>query len=437
LLPAFNLFIDKHLILFFPGCGLFFIKTIAVSLVVGLIAGIYPSLFMASINTNLLLKAQLFHSTRSVLRKCLVTFQFMISLFLIITSIIVAQQLNFMLTKDLGFNKEDILFAHIFSSNKSGSFEDFRTRILEHPEVLDACVSDNIPFNWSDGAVVSWEGGSPGEKVDVRTNKVSYDFIRVFGMKITEGRDFTRSLPTDSGKSCIINETAVKTFGWGNPIGKTIGEGRWRVVGVVKDFHPYSVHEKIPPYLLELNPGNMQTTLFFTFKAAPGKLQEAKKILANELSQVFPNDPFEIKSMANQFSYEGTFKTYKTIRNTFFFFTILTILLTIFGLLGLVSFSTQRRLKEIGIRKINGSTVWNIFLLLNKEFMILIAVAAPFSICSVIYLYRFLPFVYRYGLHPALFIYATLAIILVSLITTSYFTLKAARQNPSETLRYE
>lgn len=436
-LPVFNRVIGKNLSFQFIGNTRFFAYTIFISAGVGFFSGIYPSLHLASVNTYDLLRGKLFIVSRNTLRKILVTFQLFISLSLIITSIIVAQQLNFMLKKDLGFEKDNLIYSIVFSSNKSGNYEDLRSRLLKNPIIQDACISKNIPFYWSDGKVVNWEGGLPTDKIDLRTNQVNYDYIRVMGMKLISGRDFSRDFPSDSGKSCIINETAVRTFGWKNPIGKSIDNGHWRVIGVVKDFHPYSIHEKIPPFLLELNPGNTYDTWIYTFKIVPGKLQEAEKFLSEEFGRFFPNDPFEFKTLSDTFLNEGTFKTYQTIRNTFFFFTLLTILLTIFGLLGLITFSIQRRIKEIGIRKINGGTVWDIFSLLNKEYLALLAIITPVSIAVNVYFYRFLPFNYRYGLHLGLFLSATGILVGVILLTTGYFTYKAATRNPSEILRYE
>jgi putative ABC transport system permease protein len=436
-LPFFNRVVVREISFSFPGSTAFIAWMLIGSAGMGLLASIYPAFYLSSIKSYTLLRGKLFHSTKSLLRKTLVTFQFVISLLLISGSIILIQQLNYMVHKDLGFNKENLLFTLVKSSNKSGSFDDLRNRMLKYPEITDACFSENLPFYWSNGLIVGWEGGLPNDRINIRTNRVNYDFIRVMDMKIIAGRGFSRDFVSDSAKSCIINETAVRTFGWKDPLGKTIDNGRWHVIGIVKDFHPFSVHEKIPPFLLELNRGDMDGAVFYTFRIAPGKMQEAKQILEAEFAKFFPNDPFQFINYSLFFSKDETFKTYGTIRNTFLFFTILNILLTIFGLLGLISFATQRRTKEIGIRKINGGSVGKIYFMLNKEYLLLLLIASFIAIPVNIYMYPFLPFNYRFGLSPWVFVWSILVLVLISVATTGYFTYKAARRNPSETLRYE
>ncbi len=438
-LPYFNQAIGTQLEISYAGNWPFTLKMIMWAVIIGLVSGIYPALVMSSYKAVDLFRSNIFKGKKDKvgLKKVLVSFQFGISIFLIVSSIAMSRQVKFMMNKNLGFNKENLLFTDIRSDEKR-SFEALRNKVLQHPEITDMTISENIPFNGSDGSIINWEGSQADEKVDVRRNWVSYDYVKTLGIQVIQGRDFSRDYPGDLGKRCLINETAWKQFGWDNPIGKKINDGKYEVVGVMKDYHLYSVHNKIAPCMIELKDDTTAGNWNYTFRVAPGKLSEAKSILKTELESFFPTDAFEIKVYTEHLKDNNNLKTYNSISNTFTFFSLLNILLAVIGLLGLVSFSTKRRTKEIGIRKVHGGTAFDIFFILIREYILLVLFASVFASPAAYFVFtNALPAAYKAGMKPWEFIAGTLIILVISLVVTSFHTIKAAVTNPVEALRYE
>lgn len=438
-LPYFNQAIGTRLEISYAGNWAFTLKMVVWAVAIGIISGIYPALVLSSYKSVDLFRSNIFKGKKDKvgLKKVLVSFQFGISVFLIVSSIAMSRQVKFMMNKNPGFNKENLLFANIRSDGKQ-SFEALRNIILQHSEITEMAISDNIPFFGSNGSIMNWEGAQADEKVDVRRNWVSYDFTKTLGIEIVQGRDFSREYTGDFRKRCLINETAWKQFGWDNPIGKKIDDGRYEVVGVMKDYHLYSVHNKIPPCMVELKDDTTAGGWVYTFRAAPGKISEAKKILKTELEAFFPTDVFEIKVYTEHLKDNDNLKTYNSISNTFTFFSVLNILLAIIGLLGLVSFATKRRTKEIGIRKVHGGTVMDIFFILIKEYIVLVLAASLFACPAAYYMFtNAMPAAYKAGMQPWEFIAGTVIILIITLVVTSFHTIKAAVTNPVEALRYE
>lgn len=438
-LPYFNQAIGTQLEISYAGNWPFTLKMIMWAVIIGLLSGIYPALIMSSYKSVELFRSNIFKGRKSKvgLKKVLVSFQFGISIFLIVSSIAMSRQVKFMMNKNLGFNKENLLFAEIRSDEKR-SFEALRNKVLQHPEIVNMAISDNIPFNGSNGWLINWEGGQADEKVNIRHNRVSYDFVKTLGIEIIQGRDLSREYSGDFGKRCLINETAWKQFGWDNPINKKINDGKYEVVGVVKDYHLNSVHNKISPCMIELKDDTTEGSWNYTFRVAPGKLSEAKSILKTELESFFPTDAFEIKGYTEHLKDNNNLRTYNSISNTFTFFSVLNILLAIIGLLGLVSFSTKRRTKEIGIRKVHGGTAFDIFFILIREYILLVLFASVFACPAAYYVFtKAMPAAYKAGMQPWEFIAGTLIILVITLVVTSFHTVKAAVTNPVEALRYE
>ena len=186
------------------------------------LSGIHPAYIISSFNPVAALKQKFLADERNgiSLRKVLVTTQFAISIFMLIVAFIVFRQTEFMLSRDMGFNSESVLYANIVT-DKKGSLEPLRKRLLEHTEISGFCVANYIPFILPGGDDMNWEGGDPEEKVFVRLSKISYDFVPVFGLKIVNGRNFSKEYPDDMHK-CLLNETAVRVFGWKEPVGMRI-----------------------------------------------------------------------------------------------------------------------------------------------------------------------------------------------------------------------
>lgn len=410
-----------------------------ISLGVGLLSGIYPSLFLSSNKIVSLFKGQLFRSKNEKfnLKKALVTLQFAISVFLILITLSFSLQIRHLTRKDLGFNKENILYTRISVSKEGTNFSQLRDKILQHPEILDASMSRHIPFVSFGGGMTNWEGGNQDEKISCRFNDVGYDFVKNMGITLIAGRDFSRDFPGDVKKACLINEAAAKCFGWDNPIGKRLNNNRLTVVGVVKNYIYKDMHNGIEPSILVLAPEEIRGNWTFAFRVDPEKYLEAKSILGREFESVFPNDPFEFRDLPTAFANENSFKIYHAVNRTILFFTVFNIFLAIIGLLGLVSFTVLRRTKEIGVRKINGSTSFDIFFLLSREYFILLGYALAIAIPGAWWVYEKLPGANKLHVQPWVFILGAGILILIILLTTCFQTIKAATRNPSEALRYE
>lgn len=438
-LPVFAEIVGRQIQSSLTGNYSFIGMMILISLGVGLLSGVYPALFLSSNKIMTLFKGELFSKGKEKfnLKKALVTSQFAISVFLILITLSFSLQIRHMAQKYLGFNKENLLYTKMTATKNGTTFNQFRERILQNPEIIDASMSKHIPFVSFGGGMTNWEGGNEDEKISCRFNDVGYDFVRNMGISLIAGRDFSRSFTGDVGKSCLINESAANCFGWEDPIGKKLNNNKLTVVGVVKDFIYKDMHNGIEPSILVLAPEEMTGTWTFAFRVDPNNYQQAKSFLTREFEAAFPNDPFEFKDLTTTFVNENTFKVYHSVNRTILFFTVFNIFLAMIGLLGLVSFTVLRRTKEIGVRKINGSTSINIFYILSREYFELLIVALLIAIPGAWWVYEQIPSANKLHVQPWIFALGAGILFLIILLTTSYQTIKAATRNPVEALRYE
>lgn len=439
LLIPFNSIVNKDLALFVPENIPFILKTVAITVVIGFISGIYPAFFMVRNNIVNLLKGNVFKGKKEIFsfRKLLVGFQFLVSIFLVALALYISLQIKYMLNKDLGFGKENVVVTRFQSTKKDGNFDDLRNRILQHPEIIDAAMAKHVPFVSFGGGTIDWEGGTPNEVVNIRDNFVSYNFFKTMGIPIVDGRDFSRDFPTDATNKCIINETACKIFKWQNPVGKRLDNNRLEVIGVVKDYHYKDMHNRIEPAIIRLSSGNLEGNWSFVFRIPDGSYSRAIKILNSEFEQYFPDDPFEFILLAEVFRNEDTFELYQSVNNTIIFFTVLTILLAVIGLIGLISFITQRKTKEIGIRKINGGNSFQVFQLLNRELFTLILISSIIAWYFAALAAEKFPGSYKRPFEPWIMLTAIGIVVLVTFIISLFKTIKASRSNPVDALRYE
>ncbi len=438
LIPFYNNMMNTAISLSYFGDWQFTGVLIASSLVIGLLAGLYPALFMSSNSIVNLFKGSFRAGSDKIrLRKTLVLLQFAISVFLICLSIFFLRQVNHITGKDIGFERENLVYVQLTSTGQERSFDDFRSRLLQNPAIIDASMSVNLPFVNFGGGSINWEGGGNDNLLFYRPNRVSFDFVQTLGMEIVAGRDFSREYPSDIGQACIINETAARYFGWEDPIGKRLDNNRFTVIGVIKDYHVMDIHNIIDPVVLMLMPDEMKGDRTYAFRFAPGYSDEAIALLTSEFSREFPDDPFFLGELDSAYRNETAFKGYQTLKKSMLFFTVFNILLAVTGLLGLVSFSVARRTKEVGIRKITGSSIANIFIILNREFFILLVISLVIAWPGVWMVYNAFPGKYKLPLHPWILLSSAIIILVITLMTTAWQTWRAATRNPVEALRYE
>jgi putative ABC transport system permease protein len=442
-LPLFNRIVDRQLDIRYIQNIEFVLMIVGVALVIGFLAGIYPALYMSSFKPIRFLRVS-YSGTggRSVLRKSLVVVQFVIATFLILTTIMIYRQFTFHEKKELGFNREDILFSWIKINKEQGAkdFDLIRERLISEPEIEDACISSAIPFNGTSGTIVSWEGAYEGEQINIRRSYVNYDYVNVFNLDILKGRNFSRDISADLDEGCIINETAARHFGWNDPIGKRITDisGKtYRVTGMVNDHHLYTSILKIPPGLMLLHDGNTTGNHIYSYKLSEdASFTTVSDKIKSIYREFHPEALFDLQLLKDNMDYESL-KVYKGMANTIGFFSLITIGIGVIGLLGLVAYTTKRKTKEIGIRKIHGATSGEIFRLLAREFILLliisIIIALPLGAVN-----KFMdPAEIKVESSPWEYLVAAGLILFISLITISYHTIIASIQNPSKSLRYE
>lgn len=438
--PLLNHILNKNFEFSIWDDGKLLLLIFAVSILVGVLSGLYPSLVVSSYNPVKVLKGKLFSNgnRNSVsIKKVLVAAQFSISLFMLIVSFILFNHVNFILNKDLGFDSKNILYTEI-NVHDTTRFETIRTRILSHPEISDVTFSSTIPFIGNIGGYVSWEGAAPDEKEMISRNYVNYDFIPTYNLKMVQGRNFSKDYPADN-QACIINETAMRVFGWTEAVGKQISlyGKKYPVIGVVKDFHPYSVHNPIPTYIMFLNNNIISGSSLISVRYAPGNDQNAKAIVSRELESLLPSDPFEFKDFGVAFYLDMAIGFWQTMKRMFIFFTIVTLVISSIGLFGLILFTVKRRTKEIGVRKVLGSSVVSVYWQLSTEVITMLGFAILIGCPAAVYIYKTMPGAYKEPLSMTVFIISIALVAIISLVTISYHVLKIAISNPVEALRYE
>lgn len=438
-LPIFNSIVRKNIQFSIIRDWLFSLQMVSIALLVGFLSSAYPAFFLATRNIVYLLKGNLFKTRKEKFgpKKILIVLQFSISLFLVIITIAFSEQIRYLLNKDLGFNKENIVYAKFSCTKSDVRFDDLKSIMLSHPGFKDGCFSRHIPFVTFGGGNINYEGCQPGESVNVRFNRVSYDFLNCLKIPIVLGRGFSRDFPSDTINSCIINESAWRSFGWKDPIGKRISNNSLVVVGVVKDYMYKDVHNGIEPAILLLQSEPRSGDWTFAFRVEQGKVPEARRIVQKEFEDYFPKSVFEFKELDDTFRNEHTILTYNSVDNTLIFFTVINIFLAIIGLLGLVSFTIQRKTKEIGIRKINGSSDWSIFSMLTQEYLTLILYSTLIAWPTSYVMYSFIPGAFKQPIHFWVFLVSIAIIVLIVVLTSCYQTVKVALSNPVDALRYE
>ena len=437
-LPLYNNMMNTAISLDFISDGIFLAVLVVGSLLIGLLAGVYPAFFMSSSSIVSLFKGDFKQGNEKLtMRKILVLMQFAISVFLIGLSLFFLKHVEHISGKDIGFNREELIYVRLSSTEGERYFDDFGNRLLSDPSIVGASMSDNLPFVNFSGGRINREGADPDELVFYRPNRVTRDFVSNMGMQLVAGRDFSHDFSSDVDRACIINETAARYFGWDDPIGMRLDNNRYTVIGVVKDYHIMDVHNPIDPVVLILDDGEMTGDRVFAFRHASGLRDDAESLLAGEFTREFPDDPFEMGLLESAFVAEDAYRSYQTLKRSVMLFTAFNILLAVTGLLGLVSFSVARRTKEIGIRKINGSSVTGIFLLLNREFLVLLVVSIALAWPGIWLVWNAFPGVHKSPLHPAILLASALIIIVITLLSTGWQTWKAARRNPVEALRNE
>lgn len=439
LLPYFNQLADRQIPFRFFISYQCILAMVSLMFITGIVAGIYPAFFLASFNTIKVLKgAASKGSQRNQLRSSLVVFQFFVSIALIIATIIVYQQLYFMQNKNLGYDKEQVLFlpdARLLGKNQAA----FKQQLSQNKNVIASSISRSAPgLPFMDGTEIypKNENGN-GKEIHANIYHVDEDYLKTLGIKIIGGRNFSRNFPTDSG-AVVINQAMVRELGWNrtNPIGKTIvrsGQQQFEVIGVVADFNYASAKQEIAPLMMMLGNNYGGLVIKINTTDVKGFLSDLKK----EWDSFNPEGALDYTFLDDNFAklYASEIRAQKI----FSVFAIIAIIIASLGLFGLSAFVIEQRTKEIGIRKVLGASIQNVLLLVSKDFLLLVGIAFLISVPVTWWaMHNWLQdFAYRVNIQWWVFLLAGSIAILISALTISFQAIKAAVANPVKSLRTE
>ena len=439
LLPYFNQLADRQIPFRFFISYQCILAMVSLMFITGIVAGIYPAFFLASFNTIKVLKgAASKGSQRNQLRSSLVVFQFFVSIALIIATIIVYQQLYFMQNKNLGYDKEQVLFlpdARLLGKNQAA----FKQQLSQNKNVIASSISRSAPgLPFMDGTEIypKNENGN-GKEIHANIYHVDEDYLKTLGIKIIGGRNFSRNFPTDSG-AVVINQAMVRELGWNrtNPIGKTIvrsGQQQFEVIGVVADFNYASAKQEIAPLKMMLGNNYGGLVIKINTTDVKGFLSDLKK----EWDSFNPEGALDYTFLDDNFAklYASEIRAQKI----FSAFAIIAIIIASLGLFGLSAFVIEQRTKEIGIRKVLGASIQNVLLLVSKDLLLLVGIAFLISVPVTWWaMHNWLQdFAYRVNIQWWVFLLAGSIAILISALTISFQAIKAAVANPVKSLRTE
>ncbi|MGD8538474.1 MAG: ABC transporter permease [Candidatus Aminicenantes bacterium] len=439
-LPIIRSLTTVELSIFFTDIPLFILISVGFVFVVGIVAGSYPAFFLSSFKPVSILKGSLrTGSTSYRFRSVLVVFQFAISVFLFIGTITILNQIRFMKNRNLGFEREHLVFVQFFDDSLMSSTETVKNELLKIPGVIHASATSHIPGHGARHNGYVPEGFAIEESIMMGRISVDSDFITTFGIELIEGRNFSPEFTADKNQSILINETALKEIGWEDPLGRQIRELDDKmlpktVIGVVRDFHTDSLHNPLEPVLIGQNPAAFK---YIAVRLGPGNISETMTSLEKIWKELDSTGTFDYAFLED--SLIAQYRAEERLSKIFTYFSILAIFIACLGLFGLASFAAEQKTKEIGIRKVLGAPVSGLIFFLSKEFTkwVIVANLIGWPIAYFLMQKWLQNFAFRISIGIGIFLLAAILALLIALVTVSYQSLKAALANPIESLRYE
>ena len=440
LLPAFNHFTGKSIALPFDRPG-FWLVLSGIVLVTGIVAGSYPALYLSSLQPVRILKGVLKFTRGSIFfRKGLTVFQFVLSIVLLIATIVITRQTDYVQHTNVGYNRENLVYIRVEGAlSTMPNYLLFKQRVSAMPGIAMVDRSSETPhsMNFDVADAINWEGKPKDANVGFEPASVGFDFVRLMNLSIVKGRDFSRLNATDSTDAFIVNEVAVREMGMKDPIGKWISawNKKGHIVGVVKDYHTQSLRQTIRPLVLDVKEGLDFGVLMV--KTRPGQTKQALASLAAVYKQLNPNLAFAYQFVDEE--YQKMYNSELIISKLSILFATLAILISCLGLLGLVLFAAEQRTREIGIRKVLGASLSQIITLFSLDFLKLVGIALLIAgPLGWYFMNSWLhDFAYRITLSWWVFALAGAGVTAMALLTVSYQAIKAALANPVTSLRSE
>lgn len=417
----------------------FVLVVVALIVVTSVAAGLYPAFVLSRAKPVSIMKGvNQKNNTGYYLRAVLIVFQFALSVLLIISTITVYNQAEFLTKHKPGFNSEQMLVIPVYDHELNEKADALKNTLLSDGRILNVSFSSGTPASGSTSTTnFIPEGKSDEDDIHMQIIEIDYDFIKTYGLQIADGREFSKEFLTDENETYLINETAAKKFGFDSPVGKKIklGDSEFRsIAGVIKDFNYMSLREEISPIVFKLNTSESR---FLSLKINTTETEKVLEFVKKTIAEFSPNYPVEYYFMNEKF--ENYYKAERTMGKLLSAFSILAVIISCIGILGLVSFVAEQKAKEIGIRKVLGAPVKSILLLIGKQFIKWIIIS---NIIVWPLAYLFLDnwlnsFAYRIEINYFVFAGTLAASIIITFITMGYHTLKAAFSNPVNSLRSE
>lgn len=435
-LPSFSFLVNRDINLHWFANPLIPLIAAAMVLFVGLFSGSYPALFLSSFRPIAILKGISEGATGGKgLRNVLVVFQFTVAVCFIIGTLIVAQQLRYIRHKDIGYDREHVIVMPLRDdlARKNGSI--LSDELRRHPNILAVSNSEYVPLERNNIAtLINKESTDESKSINAFTCENGYEFIDVFKLQLLAGRNFSPEFRTDEREAVLLNQTAIKALGLKDPIGKVIDNRGRYVIGVIKDFHHTSLHDKIEPMVFTLRP---KAYAFLAARIDPSDIPATLGFMKKAVKKNSPSFAFEYYFQDDFFN--DKYQSDQRFGTAFGYASGLAIMIACLGILGLISFATERRSKEIAIRKVLGASVHSILGYLSKEFLLLVALAnlLAWPVAYYAMLTWLQNFTFRTAISIWTFLLAAGLSLTIAVLSVLYKSLKTATANPVDSLRYE
>jgi len=431
ILPAFNQIADKSITLGpekWP-VGLAFVVG---AFCIGFVAGSYPAFYLSAFNPVQVLKGGYKSGGGTSFRRALVVVQFSVTIMLLLGTMIVYKQFQFFLEKDLGYDKDLLIYMPV-RGDIFKNYEGFKNRLIQHDEIKGVTYSSDIPtYTVHQFGGFDWNGKNPDDNISLYSFSVGVDYIETMGLQLTDGRSFASDSPTDSS-NYILNEEAVRIIGLKSPVGEHFswGNRNGKIIGIVKDFNFKSLHQNVEPLVLRMNPA---WNTYLIVRLTAGNPTRALTLIEQVWKDLNPAFPFEYHFVNDQ--YESLYNSEKRMASVFNYFTFFTLFI---ACLGLIHHMVEKRKKEVSIRKVLGASVSKILVLFSREYIYLIMIALVISTPTAGYFTYLWLQNYAYRIELLWWMYAIPGAVImgIALILVTGQTLRAARQNPVKNLKYE